>query len=696
MNHRFLIVLFCFLSFMTTHAQVKFDNVLYGVAYYHEYMPTERLEKDVQMMKDAGISAVRVGESTWSLFEPKEGEFQFDWMDRILDKMHAAGIKVILGTPTYSIPAWLAHKHPEVLIQFAGGRKAYYGIRQNMDITNPTLLFYSERIIRKMMERYAKHPAIIGYQVDNETTSRDVNNYDAFVGFVNHVKGKYKTLDSLNKNWGLNYWGMNINSWEEFPTRDGATNPSYKLEWERYKRKIVADFLSWQSRIVREYKRPDQFVTQCFMPSIQDIDHPATAKYMDVMAVNVYHPSQDKLTGVEIAFVGDYFRGIKKSNYLITETNAQTIGWSPNEQKPPYDGQLRMNVYAHLASGANMVEYWHWHSIHNGQEIYWKGVLGHDLQPNRAYKEVSRTAKELKEIGTHLVNLKKTNKVAILFSQDAYYGIEFMRYANHQSTYFWEPFNGYSSQWLKPIHESLYKQNVESDIILQEDDFSKYSLLIIPPLYIASDSVLQKISNYVKSGGHVVMAMKSGFSNEHSTVRAQLAPGPLRDACGFYYQEFDNIGATALKNDPYKVGAANNIVQDWAEYIIPETATALAYYDNKHLEKYPAITKNNYGKGTLTYVGTVLSKELLNTLLTNSVQQAGVSTPAQKLNFPIIVRSGVNAKGKVIHYIFNYSDDIKVANYPYKDGVELLTKKGVQSNDALEIEPWGVRILEEK
>src|SRR5205823_2448187 len=145
-------------------------------------------------------------------------------------------------------------------------------------------------------------------------------------------------------------------------------------------------------------------------------------------------------------------------------------------QKPPYDGQLRMNVYAHLASGANMVEYWHWHSIHNGQEIYWKGVLSHDLQPNRAYKEVSETAKELKEIGTHLVNLKKTNNVAILFSHDSYSGLEFMKYANHPSTRMWGSFSGYMDQWLQPIHESLYKQNVESDIILQEDDFSKYSL----------------------------------------------------------------------------------------------------------------------------------------------------------------------------------------------------------------------------
>jgi len=699
MKKTLIYFLFFFCSIYTCKLSAqppKLKNVLYGVAYYHEYMPSERLDKDIQMMKDANITVVRMGESTWSLFEPQDGKFEFAWMDRVLDGMHKAGINVILGTPTYSIPAWLAHKHPEVLIEYANGRKAQYGIRQNMDITNPTFLFYSERIIRKMMERYAKHPAIIGFQVDNETTSRDVNNHDAFVGFVNYVKDKFKSLDNLNKAWGMNYWGMNINSWEEFPTRDGATNPSYKVEWERYKRKMVADFLTWQSKIVREYKRPEQFITQCFMTSIEEIDHLQTAKLMDVMAVNVYHPVQDQLTGVEIAFAGDYFRNIKKTNYLVTETNAQTIGWSSEMQKPPYDGQLRMNVYAHLASGANMVEYWHWHSIHNGQEMYWKGVLGHDLQPNRAYKEVSQTAKELKEIGGHLVNLKKTNKVGILFSHDSHYGLEFMKYANHPSNHPWYSFNGYRDQWLKPIHETLYKQNVESDIILEQDDFSKYSLLVIPPLYIASDSLLQKISDYVKNGGYVVMGMKSGFCNENSAVRAQLAPGPLRQACGFYYQEFENINETALKDDPFKVGAEKNKVKDWAEYIIPETATALAYYDSKHLAKYPAVTKNNYGKGTLIYIGTVLSGDLLNVVLHNAVQQAGISSPAQKLNYPIIVRSGVNDQGKNIHYIFNYSDDTKSSEYPFKDGIELLTKKNAKSGDQLEIEPWGVKIIEEK
>ena len=148
-------------------------------------------------------------------------------MDRILDKMHAAGIKVILGTPTYSIPAWLAYKHPEVLAEHAKGNKAYYGIRQNMDFTNPTYQFYCERIIRKMLERYAQHPAVIGYQVDNETEARGVNNRDYFFGFRNYIKQKFNNdLNLLAKEWGMNYWGMNINTWEEYYPRDGVTSPS--------------------------------------------------------------------------------------------------------------------------------------------------------------------------------------------------------------------------------------------------------------------------------------------------------------------------------------------------------------------------------------------------------------------------------------------------------------------------------------
>jgi len=687
-----LILLFLLITFAgVISAQIqKMDNVLYGAAYYQEYMPSDRLAEDLKLMKESGISVVRLGESSWSLFEPREGEFEFAWMDRIIDGLYANGIKVMLGTPTYSMPAWLWHKHPEVLIDYEKGGQAYYGIRQNMDITNPTFLFYSERIIRKMMEHYAKHPGIIGFQVDNETTTHGLNNYDFQISFVDYLKKKFVSTDNLNKIWGMNYWGMTMNGWDEFPPRDGITNTGYKLEWERFKRKTVADFLTWQANIVSEYKRPDQFITQCFMPSVQEIDQIASSVKLDVLAVNVYHGSQDRLTGDEIAFAGDFFRSVKMKNYFITETNAQTTGWDSRSQNPPYDGQLRMNVYAHMGSGANMVEYWHWHSIHYGQETYWKGVLSHDLQPNRAYAEVSKTAHELQKFGKKLVNLKITNKVAILFSHDSNDALNFMPFKNGRGD------NVYRNDLVGQFHKVMYRNNVGVDFIFPENArFENYDLVVIPALYIASDELLNKISKYVENGGHVIMQFKSGFCDENSMVRPMLAPGPLRKACGFYYQEFTNFKELGLKDNPFKVSEASNKVYDWGEYLISETANALAYYDNPNFVKYPAITINNFGKGTLLYEGTSVSDEIQEKLILQEMERAGIKTVDQDLHWPLITKSGVNDAGKKVHYYYNYTSQKSNLVYPHKAGNELITGKAVTLGASLEIGPWDVLIVEE-
>ena len=376
-------------------AQTKtFNKPLYGAAYYSEYTPTDRLDEDIRLMKEAGLTVVRVGESTWSLFEPQDGQFEFAWMDRILDKMYAAGIKVILGTPTYSIPSWMAAEHPEVLSHTIDDKQSYYGIRQNMDLKNPTYLRYCERIIRKMMEHFAQHPAIIGYQVDNEVEARNIDNPDYFEGFRDYIKEEFKDdLKELNRRWGLNYWGMNINKWEDFYDRKGVTNPSYKIWWERWNRKVTADFLNWQVDIVNEYRRPDQFVFHCFMPYFCNIDQVEAFRQMEYPAINVYYTMQDGQDGAWIGYSCDFMRPVSKHhNFLITETNAQGTGWSSRDQWPPYDGQLRQNMYAFLSGGANMVEYWHWSTLHYGQETYWLGILGHEGLPNRVYAEFQRGA----------------------------------------------------------------------------------------------------------------------------------------------------------------------------------------------------------------------------------------------------------------------------------------------------------------
>jgi beta-galactosidase len=557
-----------------------------------------------------------------------------------------------------------------------------------MDITHPTYLYYAERVIRKTVSHFKDHPAIIAFQVDNETSSYGTAGRNVHLGFVDYLRDKFKTTAELNKLWGFVYWGQLVNDWDELPPRDGILNPGYKLEWERYQQKLTTDFLAWQAAIVREYKRPDQFITHNFVGGARtNIDEYEIAKHLDVAAVNPYHGVQDELDGLSISFSGDMCRSLKRANYLITETNAQTIGWDSKTQFPPYDGQLRLNVLSHVASGANMVAYWHWHSLHYGQETYWKGVLSHDLEPNRAYAEVTRIGQELRKIGPRLANLRKKSDVAVLYSVDSHHGIEFM------------PFDD-KVNYLTVLHQmygALYRLNAVVDFVFPQNvNFSEYKVVVVPPLYVASDALLLRLADYVRDGGHLVLAFKSGFTNEYSTVRWTKAPGPLREAAGFHYQEFSNLKQPlALKGDPYQAGEKNR-VSAWAEMLIPETATALAHYDHVFFGKYPAITRNKYGKGTLTYEGTFLSDEVQEKVLLDVLGLAGLAGPDQKLPAPVRVRHGIASNGKKVHYYLNYSVQPQTLAYPYGSGADVLTGNAVATNASLTVSPWDAVVVEEK
>lgn len=674
------------------------SNVLYGAAYYNEYMPYERLDKDIAMMKDAGLTVVRMGESTWSLWEPEDGRFEYAWMDRVVDAMGKAGIKVIMGTPTYSVPTWMVHEHPEILARPLGGAPVFYGMRQNMDTSNPTFRFYAQRLIRNLVTHYRDNPNVIGWQVDNETGSYGASNQDVFDGFVNHLKQKFRTTDNLNKAWFLNYWGEDVNGWENMPPRDGTISTGYKLEWSRWQQMRVTDYLTWQAALVREYRSPGQFVTQDLGGVMKrDVNEFEVSKALDIVADNPYHGTQDHMDGESQAEQGDYTRSLKHSNYLVTETNAQTTDWTSSYQYPPYDGQLRLDVYTHLSSGANMVEYWHWASIHSGQETYWKGVLSHDLEPNRAYAEVSRTAHELAKIGTHLVNLKIQNDVAILYSVDSANALDFMPFALAPAEQ-WHmgPVQADYRTLVDQLHRTFYNANVGTDFVFPEDaDFATYKLIVIPPLYIADDTLLQKISDYVKGGGHVLMCFKSGFANENSAVRWARAPGPLREAAGFNYQEFSNLEKPlALKGEGLPTGAGNQAMY-WAEFLQLEHAKPLATYDHPFFGKWPAITRNQFGKGTLTYEGTFLSNDLQRHIVLDVLKDAGISVESQ-LPPTIRRKSGVNSLGKPLHYFLNYSSSPQTFVYNGHAGADLLTGTAVHATQTVSLAPWDLVIVEEQ
>jgi len=689
----------------STAPGISQPTILYGAAYYNEYMPSElqpgRLEKDVALMKAAGVTVVRMGESTWSLWEPTDGHFEYAWMDHIVDAMSKAGIKVILGTPTYSIPTWMAHEHPEILARPLGGAYVGYGMRQNMDIDNPTYRSYAERLITNLVKHYKDNPAVIGWQIDNETSSYGASNPDVVAGFVEHLKKKFGTPEALNKAWFLNYWGQDVNDWADMPTRDNASNPSYKLEWSRWQQIRVTNFLYWQAALARKYRRPDQFVTQDFGSMMRfDVNEPAIAASIDVIANNIYHRTQDHLDGAWQALQGDFARSLKHANYLITETNAQTLGWDSASQYPPYDAQLRLDVYTHVSSGANMVEYWHWHSIHSGQETYWKGVLSHDLEPNRPYAEVSRVAHELQKIGPELANMSIRNQVAILYSVDSSNAISFMPLEFHRDTS-WAPGKpaGSYNAILTQLHNSLYNLNVGSDFVFPDatsPQLARYKLLIVPPLYVADDALLTRISDYVHNGGHVLLTFKSGFTNENSAVRWERAPGPLRKAAGFSYQEFSNLEhPLALKSDPFHVGEANQ-VSTWAEFLQPETAKPLAFYDHPFFGRWPAITSNNFGSGELIYEGTVLSDALQQAIVLQALRDAGLTSSDQQLASSVRLKHGRNHDGHNLHYYLNYSSSPATLIYSYGGGIDLLTGRVIAPSQEVTLGPWDLIIVKEK
>lgn len=672
-------------------------KLLYGAAYYDEYMPYDRLQQDVAMMKKAGINTVRIAESTWSTCEPQEGVFDFSHVERVMDAMEEAGINVIIGTPTYAIPTWMVKSHPDVIAETVKGR-GIYGARQIMDITHPVYRFYAERVIRKLMECTAHRKCVIGFQVDNETKYYGTAGKNVQEKFVKYLRKKFNNdLDAMNYEFGLDYWSNRINAWEDFPDVRGTINGSLGAEFEKFQRTLVDEFLSWQADIVNEYRREDQFITHNFdfewrgySYGVQpDVNHYHAAKALTIAGTDIYHPTQDDLTGAEIAFGGDMTRSLKRDNYLVLETEAQGYpGWTP------YKGQLRLQAYSHLANGANSVMYWHWHSIHNSFETYWRGLLSHDMQENAPYREACIIGNEFSRLGSHLVNLKKKNEVAILVSNEAltalkWFGIEATAAGDHGIGY---------NDVVRWLYDTLFKMNVECDFVWPEsDNLDQYKAIFVPALYAAPDELLEKLKQYTANGGTLVATFKTAFANENVKVSHEMQPHILSNCFGISYQQFTfpkNTGLSgSIINGTAKDSDEKAEAKVFMELLMPQEAEVLASYDHYNWKEYAAITKNHYGKGTAIYIGCMTDDNTLKAVLTEALNSAEVEIP--EYSWPVIVRKGINDLNKCVRYILNYSAEEQNVIYHGANGTELFSEESVQDGDTVTVLPWNLKIVEE-
>ena len=687
---------------------MKTDHLLFGAAYYSEYLPYDRVEKDMEMMEKAGMNTIRIAESTWSTIEPKDGIFDFTHLDKMLEAAARHHISVIVGTPTYAIPAWLAKKYPDILALTNNGQNIY-GARQNMDITHAGYLFHCERVIRAMMEHIKDVPHIIGFQLDNETKSYGTAGPRVQAMFVDYLKEKYPDINEFNREFGLDYWSNRVNTWEDFPDIRGTINESLAAEFAKFQRLLVTRFLAWQAAIVSGYKRPDQFITQNFDYDWTDhsigyqpeVNQYEAARCMTVAGCDIYHPSQSLLTGEEITFCGNISRSLKKDNYLVLETQAQgNIAWLP------YPGQLRLQAYSHIANGSNSVMYWHWHSIHNAIESYWKGILSHDFSENETYREAASIGADWKRIGTHLKNLQKKNRAAILLDNNSLTGLRLFPL---------KALGNYSyntvARWLG---DALYHLNIEYDMISSaERDFSSYGCLIVPALYSASEDLLTAISDYVKNGGHLITTFRSGFSDEYLKIYPDMQPHILHECLGLHYDQFthphhvdivpvqSDVMAAAQEHFSHPDDSAFSLTSsacEWMELITCDTAVPVLKYSHPAYERYAAAAKNQYGNGSTLYFGTMFENdELLESVLLSFLHEAGFSgggLSSDAPHYPLIVKRGINDSGKELCYYLNYSKDPVSVTHHGKNGVELISETAIVCGDKIDLGGWGVAVVE--
>jgi beta-galactosidase len=696
-------------------------QVLYGVAYYAEYQPYDRLERDLDLMAEAGLTVIRVGESVWSTWEPEDGRFDLDWLVPVVDGAQARGIRVVLGTPTYAMPPWLVRKYPEITAEHRTGQRIPYGRRQDADFTHPAFRFHAERVVRAIVGRYGAHPAVIGYQVDNEPGVQLFHNRGVFQTFVDRLRERYGDVETLNERWGLVYWSHRISRWDELWTPDGNTVPSYDLAWRRFQADLTSEFIAEQAALVRELARPDQFVTTCMSLTLPSFDPADLNRSLDIAAVNPYYGMQDALSMPQpppgaallrpswdrqpegpsaIYLQADMAFGARRQPFLVTETNAISIG-EPHRNFPAYDGQWRQAAWALVARGARMVEYWHWHSIHFGAETYWLGVLGHDGEPGRCYDEVMRIAGELAGAGATVADLEPDADVALLYSPESRWALEFQPPLAVEGDV--APDRRAYDRIIARFYEGLFGAGAQVAIAYPqflegapEQLVDRWPVLVVPALHVADDPLLDALDAYARAGGHLVLGFRTGYADEEARARAEPMPGRLVEAAGVTYGEYTNlmtpvpVTATAITGLTLAEGGAATA---WADAVVPQDAAVLAGYDHPHLGRWAAVTSREHGSGRVTYVGTLPDRRF-------AVALGRWLAPAGDARWPersetVTVTGARNGAGERLRFVSNWSGVPTSVVAPVA-GTDVLSGEELAAGEWLALGAWDVRVLVER
>ncbi|MCZ0997486.1 beta-galactosidase [Streptomyces mirabilis] len=695
-------------------------RVLFGAAYYAEYQRGPRVTEDFDRMAAAGFSVIRVGESVWSTWEPEDGRFDLDWLQPVLDHAHARGIRVILGTPTYAVPPWLARKYPEIAGEASSGERVNWGARQEVDFTHAAFRFHAERVIRAIMDRYADHPAVIGVQVDNEPGFHLLHNHGVFHRFVDHLRHRYKDVETLNEEWGLVYWSHRLSDWSDLWRPDGNAQPQYDLAWRRFQAEQTAEFIRWQADIVRGYTEPGQFVTTCISYELPAMHDELASRELDIASGNAYYGMQDALllpqphhtqrywftTGVHaLHLTADRMFASRQAPFLVTETAALSMN-DPGHMKPAYDGQWRQAAWALVARGARMIEYWHWHTLHFGTETYWGGVIPHSNVPGRAYREIARLGAEFVAAGERVADLTPHNDVVFLYSAASKWLMEKQPPladvdGNPNPRAYREIFDAFyrgafdARLQARLVHDNQILDGVPGQEDLDPAQFAaRHPLLVAAGTQVAERRLLDWLTAYAAAGGHLVLGPRTGYTDEEGRAREEVAPPVLSAHAGACYGEYSNLDMDI----PLTVGqdSALRLPDDatatrWADGLVATDAEVLAAYVHPHFQQFAAATTRPYGQGRITCVGTLPGPSFAKALFEWARPTASLWADLPQ---SVTVNSARNQDNQRVHVLHNWSWEPQTVTVPV-DLEDVLADRKFRTGGSIDLGPWDVVVTAE-
>ncbi|WP_433753058.1 beta-galactosidase [Paenibacillus amylolyticus] len=619
-----------------------------GVDYYPEHWDASLWEQDARFMADSGVRIVRVGEFAWSRMEPSDGQFEWAWLDQAIDTLHRHGLQIVIGTPTMTPPRWLTEKCPDVLPVLPHGQPYREGIRGHRCYNSPSMRTYSARIVQKLTERYAEHPAIIGWQTDNEFSFTDCQCDACADAFREWVRTRYDTLEQINQAWGTVVWSGEYSDWEQVtPPYGGSSfqNPSFLLDYSRFQSDSIVDFQHIQVEIIRR-NCPEHVVTHNFHSYPQKADQYKIGQELDLASFDYYpNPSPNKTDTAPYsgALSLDLTRGIKRRNFWIMEQLSGPPGcWFPM-WRTPQPGFLRAYAWQTIARGADAVVHFRWRSATMGAEQFWHGLIDHSNVPGRRFMEFQQLCTEVNRLSERLQGSTLHNEVAILHSHDQLNALRIQPQAEGLEYY----------ENIKVWHRALTKLGISTDVIHTSEPLDGYKVIIAPHLYLMDETTAEHLQAFAAAGGTLVLTHRTGVKNDNNVCVMAPLPGLLSACSGVRVTEYDPVGGdiVQIRDEQGHLYTASQ----WVDVLELDTAKPVAVYADQFYAESAAVTKNDWGKGEVYYVATQPEEAYVSQLLQNIAEGCGLSG-IQSLpdGVQVTTRSGANG---TFRFILNLSPE---------------------------------------